>query len=197
MTHREHPAVFVDRDGTLIEDVGYLSSVEQIKLIPKATEALKILKSCGYKIIVVSNQSGVARGYFDEAMVQTIHREVLKIFSGNGALIDGIYYCPHHPGYGSAPYRKACDCRKPAPGMILQAQIEHNLSLPNSFIIGDKRTDIVTGKNLNIPAILVLTGYGKEEQAKIMRDGNPEPDFIADDIYQAALWIKKNTNRKP
>lgn len=197
MTRREHPAVFVDRDGTLIEDVGYLSSVDQIKLIPKATEALKILKSCGYKIIVISNQSGVARGYFDEASVQTINREVLKIFSGNGALIDGIYYCPHHTAYGSAPYRKECDCRKPAPGMILQAKKEHNLDLSNSCIIGDKRTDIVTGKNLNIPAILVLTGYGKEEKAKIMRDKNPKPNFIADDIYQAALWIKENVNRKP
>ena len=186
-------AVFLDRDGTLIEDVGYLDSPDKIKPIPEALEAVKFFNKAKYKTIIVSNQSGVARGYFSEDTAKLINNRVTKLFSDQGAIIDAVYYCPHHPRYGDQEYKKDCECRKPKPGMILKAVKEYNIDLSNSIMIGDKYTDIKTGKNLRLFSILVLTGYGRQEHQKIIADNiKPGADLVTEHIYDAALYIKNN-----
>jgi D-glycero-D-manno-heptose 1,7-bisphosphate phosphatase len=184
-------AVFLDRDGTLIEDVGYLDSPDKIKPIQEAIKAVKFFNKAKYKTIIVSNQSGVARGYFSEDTAKLINSRVIKLFSEQGAIIDAVYYCPHHPRYGNQNYRKDCECRKPKPGMILKAVKEHNIDLSKSIMIGDKYTDIRTGKNLHMLSILVLTGYGKQEYQKMKTDSiKPGADLVREHIYDAALYIK-------
>lgn len=192
ISDKSKPAVFLDRDGTIIKEVGYIDSPEKISLIPRADEAIRSLQESGFKIIVVSNQSGVAHGYFDEDTVRLINERVSDIFASKSAVIDAFYFCPHHPDFGNQDYKKDCECRKPKPGMILQAVEEHRIDLSNSIMIGDKFTDVKTGKNLNLLSILVLTGFGTKEYQTIKAMGlQPEPDFVAENIYEAALIIKK------
>lgn len=193
LASKPHPAVFLDRDGTLIEEVGYIDTPDKIKPIPDAEKAVRLLKEIGYKTIVVSNQSGVARGYFDESTVQSINQEVIDLFAENEAIIDAVYYCPHHPKADDENYGWECECRKPKPGMFLQAAEEHNLDLTKSIMIGDKLTDVQAGKNLKMFSILLLTGFGKGELEKMKREGMENvPDLITENIYEAVLYIKDN-----
>jgi D-glycero-D-manno-heptose 1,7-bisphosphate phosphatase len=186
------PAIFLDRDGTIIEEIGFLDSPEKINIIPGTLRALKIFQNLNYKLIIVSNQSGVARGFFDETTAQIVNEKILDMFSKNGIKIDGIYYCPHHPDYGSPKYKINCNCRKPKPGMIYQAVEEHKLDILQSIMIGDKLSDVLTGKNLGMESILVLTGFGKNQRLKLESVGSShQPDYVANDIYQAALLINK------
>lgn len=186
------PAAFLDRDGTLNVDVGYPDSLEKISLIPGAAEAVRRLNRAGYAVVVVSNQSGVARGYFDEARVQEINRGVAEMFAREGARIDGFYYCPHLPDADVARYRKTCACRKPAPGMLQQAAREMQLDLSRSLIIGDKYSDIAAGKALGLQAVLVRTGEGARQHARYGMDNSiSQPDFIADDVLAAVRWLLK------
>ena len=189
------PAVFLDRDGTIIEEVGYIDSPDKVQLIAGADQAIKSFRNAGFKIIVVSNQSGVAHGYFDENTVLLINNRVAESLALNGAIIDAFYFCPHHPDIGDLDYRKDCECRKPKPGMLLQAVEEHEIDLSKSIMIGDKYTDVKAGKSLNLISILVLTGFGEEEYQKIRSNGlQPEPDFVAQNIREAASFIKKQLN---
>ena len=188
----KQPAAFLDRDGTLNVDVGYPDSLEKIVLIPGAVEAVQLLNRAGYAVVVVSNQSGVARGYFDEARVQAINRGVAEMFAQAGARIDGFYYCPHLPEAAVARYRRACDCRKPAPGMLQKAVREMHLDLARSLIIGDKYSDIAAGKALGLQAVLVRTGEGPRQHARYgADDAIPQPDYIADDVLAAVRWLLK------
>ncbi len=196
VSDKENPAVFLDRDGTIIEEVGYIDSPDKIQPIAGAEEAIKLFRDAGFKIIIVSNQSGVAHGYFDENTVMLINDRVAENFASNGANIDAFYFCPHHPDYGDQNYRRNCDCRKPQPGMFLQAAEEHKIDLSKSIMIGDKFTDVQAGKNLNLYSILVLTGFGKEQFQKIKLNGlRPAPDFVAENVGDAALFIKRQFNR--
>ncbi|MCB0296943.1 MAG: HAD-IIIA family hydrolase, partial [Calditrichaeota bacterium] len=146
----------------------------------------------GYAVVVVSNQSGVARGYFDEARVQAINRGVAEMFAQAGARIDGFYYCPHLPEAAVARYRRACGCRKPAPGMLQKAVREMHLDLARSLIIGDKYSDIAAGKALGLQAVLVRTGEGPRQHARYgADDAIPQPDYIADDVLAAVRWLLK------
>lgn len=189
----KQPAAFLDRDGTLNVDVGYPDSLEKIVLINGAVEAVQLLNRAGYAVVVVSNQSGVARGYFDEARVQAINRGVADMFAQAGARIDGFYYCPHLPEAAVARYRRECDCRKPAPGMLQQAARERHLDLARSLIIGDKYSDIAAGKALGLRAILVRTGEGARQHARHGPDDTiPQPDYIADDVLAAVQWLLKD-----
>jgi D-glycero-D-manno-heptose 1,7-bisphosphate phosphatase len=189
---KSKPAVFLDRDGTIIEEVGYIDTPDKIQPIAGADLAVKSFMDAGFKIIVVSNQSGVAHGYFDEDTVRLINNRLGESFASSGAIIDAFYFCPHHPDFGNEEYKKDCECRKPKPGMILRAVAEHKVDLSKSIMIGDKFTDVKTGKDLNLYSILVLTGFGKEQFQKIKSNGlEPEPDFVAEDIYEAALTIKR------
>ena len=188
----KQPAAFLDRDGTLNVDVGYPDSLEKIVLIPGAVEAVQLLNRAGYAVVVVSNQSGVARGYFDEARVQAINRGVAEMFAQAGARIDGFYYCPHLPEAAVARYRRACGCRKPAPGMLQKAVREMHLDLARSLIIGDKYSDIAAGKALGLQAVLVRTGEGLRQHARYEADDAvPQPDHIADDVLAAVRWLLK------
>jgi D-glycero-D-manno-heptose 1,7-bisphosphate phosphatase len=154
-------AVFLDRDGTINIEKEYLHKIEDFEFIPGAPEAIKRLKDAGFLVIVVSNQSGVARGYFDEQAVDTLHEHIQAELAAYGTSIDAFYFCPHHPVNGVDHYQVDCDCRKGAPGMLLQAAREHEIDLQRSFMIGDKLADIEAGQRAGCQSILVLTGYGE------------------------------------
>ncbi len=155
-----HRAVFLDRDGTINVEKEYLYKVEDFEFIPGAPEAIKSLKDAGFLVIVVSNQSGIGRGYFDEQAVEVLHRHIQEELSGHGTSIDAFYFCPHHPEKGGGDYKIVCDCRKGGPGMLLQAADEYNIDLGNSYMVGDKLADIEAGQRAGCTPVLVLTGYG-------------------------------------
>ena len=156
-------AVFLDRDGTLNVEKEYLYQPEAFEFIPGAPEAVRLLRDGGYKVIVVTNQSGVARGYFGPRQVEALHRHIQTLLKPFGTRIDAFYYCPHHPTQGQGEYRVECDCRKGQPGMLLKAAREHHLALDRSYMIGDKAADIEAGARAGCHAILVATGYGCTE----------------------------------
>jgi D-glycero-D-manno-heptose 1,7-bisphosphate phosphatase len=142
MDSGNRPAVFVDRDGTLIRDVGYLCRREQLEILPQVPAALRLIRRKGYKIIVITNQSAVARGQLTEEALGCIHEELLARLAQLGADLDAVYYCPHHPTVGAAPYRQACDCRKPNAGMVFRAAAELGLAPERSYVVGDQVIDM-------------------------------------------------------
>ena len=161
-------AVFLDRDGTINEEKDYLHRIADFAFLPGAPEAIRRLQDAGFLVIVVTNQSGVARGYFDEAAVHALHEHIQQQFAGYGTRIDAFYHCPHHPIEGVGEYRVNCDCRKGSPGMLLQAAREYDIDLSCSFMIGDKLADIEAGRAAGCRAILVRTGYGTGEEPRVV-----------------------------
>jgi D-glycero-D-manno-heptose 1,7-bisphosphate phosphatase len=191
-------AVFVDRDGVLSEEVGYLGDRDHVRLIPHSAEAVKLVNQSGLKIIAITNQSGVARGYFSEEMLGQIHGKMEQLLKDQGAFLDGIYYCPHHPEGTVEAYRMVCDCRKPAAGLLIQAAQEHSIDVSSSYLIGDKRTDIECAHRAGARGILVLTGYGRDELGKINSAASAQPAYVAADLLDAVQWIiKDKTGEKP
>lgn len=160
-------AVFLDRDGTINVERDYLFRCEDFEFISGVPEAIKKLNDAGFLVVVVTNQSGVARGYYSEADVKLLHGFVEQQLVLHGAHVDGYYYCPHHPDKGNAPYRKLCRCRKGEPGMLLDAARDLNIDLTQSFIVGDKLADVEAGLAVESTPILVLTGHGECEKRKI------------------------------
>jgi len=187
--------IFIDRDGTINNEVEYLNTFSGLKLIPGSSTAIREANELGCKVFVVTNQSGIARGIITEDDLAKIHLTLREVLRQDGAYIDAIYYCPHHPEIGEQLYRIECDCRKPKTGMILRAVKEFDVELSKSYIIGDKMIDIQTGNNSGIKSILVLTGYGKEE-LKLCRQSNVKIDFIADNLYDAIQFIKRNLHQE-
>jgi D-glycero-D-manno-heptose 1,7-bisphosphate phosphatase len=171
-------AVFLDRDGTIMEDANYVGDVDRVILIPSAAGALKRLRVAGYKLFVITNQSGVGRGYFSHEAVEQIHAHLDEQFAKAGVRFDRYYVCPHHP-------EDNCDCRKPKPKFLLDAAREFDLELSGSYMIGDRSSDIQAGINAGTKTILVMTGVGRETLAK----GEVKPDHLAGDIGEAADWI--------
>ena len=153
------PAVFLDRDGTLIEERGYLDRLDLIAPFPWASAALRRLRDAGYALVLVTNQAGVARGYFDEAFVQEAHRHLAALLAADGAVLDGYYYCPHHPDGTVAGYRRTCRCRKPGPDGGAGRR-DLGLDVARSFVVGDKWLDVELAANAGARGILVRTGYG-------------------------------------
>lgn len=182
-------AVFVDRDGTISEEVGYISDLDQFRLVPKAAEAIKLINESDLVVIVITNQAGVAKGYFSEETVDHIHKKMEKLLLEHGAYLDGIYYCPHHPEGVVGSYRRACDCRKPAPGLLEQASKDHGIDLAASYMVGDKVTDIELARKVGAKGILVLTGYGRDELQKISDVPVENPAYVALDLFDAVKWI--------
>lgn len=168
-------AIFLDRDGTLIEDSNYLHRVEDLRFFPFTEKAVDILKDSGFLIIVLTNQSGIGRGIFDENSMHDIHNEIQKKLGGK---IDAFYFCPHLPDFG-------CVCRKPNPGMIETASENFEIDFENSWMIGDKTIDVETGFTAGIKTVLVLTGYGKREIEKLKK----QPDIIAENLLDAVQKI--------
>ena len=188
-------AVFLDRDGTIIEDRDYLSEPEEVKLIAGSIEAIKMINDLDFKTIVVTNQSGVARGYFPEKNIAIIHDKLSDLLSSGDANIDGYYYCPHHPTKGKGKYLKRCDCRKPETGMLDEAVNDFDLDSSTSYMIGDKLIDVEMAERAGAKGILVKTGYGMKELKAIESGSKIRPVFIADNILDALKWIKKEENK--
>jgi len=182
-------AVFMDRDGTISEEVGFMREPDQFQLIPQSAEAIKLINENSLKAIVVTNQAGVARGYFPEEMIGKIHHTMEKLLSEQGAHLDGIYYCPHHPEGTVEPYRRMCNCRKPASGMLTQASQEHDIDVSSSYVVGDKVIDIELAHGVGAKGILVLTGYGKDELTRINHLSLKDPAYVARNLFDAVRWI--------
>ncbi|MGD9898292.1 MAG: D-glycero-alpha-D-manno-heptose-1,7-bisphosphate 7-phosphatase [Calditrichaceae bacterium] len=184
-------AVFLDRDGTINEEMGYINHVKRFRLFEFVPDAIKIFNSLEYKVIVVTNQSGLGRGYFDEQLLDDVHKTLIRTVSENGGVIDRIYYCPHHPTEAIEKYRMDCNCRKPKTGMIDRAREDFNIDIKNSFMIGDRFKDVEFGKKVGLRTIMVLTGYGLGEYTFQKKDWPYLPDHVADNLLEAAKIIKK------
>ena len=182
-------AVFLDRDGTINEEVGYVNHIERFFLLPRVSRAIQLLNQHGWKAVVVTNQSGVARGYFPESLIHQVHQKMQELLGNEGAHLDRIYYCPHHPDIGVPPYRQKCRCRKPATGMIEDAMKELTLDLSRSYMVGDRGVDIEFAHQIGAKAILVLTGYGKGEREYSGAQWKAKPDHVAQDLFEAVQWI--------
>lgn len=183
-TEKGRPAVFLDRDGTINVEKEYLHRAEEFEFVPGAPEAIRLLKEAGFLVVVVTNQSGVARGYYDEAAVHRLHRFVDLELATVGASVDAYYLCPHHPHHGIGPYRTECACRKPLPGMLLNAAADLGIDLSRSWIVGDKAADVEAGLAAGCRTILVRTGYGAGEEHLV-----PPDVTVCDDIFAAARAI--------
>lgn len=184
-------AVFIDRDGCLIKERGYINTLKNIEFFKNSIKALKLLKQNGYKIIVVTNQAGVAYGYFPESFVKLSHRFIAQKLKRYKIKIDAFYYCPHHKKAKIKKYKQDCNCRKPNIGMIIKSQKRFKIDLKNSYTMGDKLTDVQLGHNAGMKGILVLTGYGKKQKTLIKKE-KINPDYIAKDFFHGAKWIIKN-----
>ncbi len=180
-------AVFLDRDGTIIEEVGYLDRVDRIAMFPWTADVIRALNGADLRVIVVTNQAGVARGFFDEAVVSEVHAAIDARLESGGARVDAYYYCPHHPDGRVAAYRVECDCRKPASGMIERAVREFGIDPAASFVVGDRWGDVALARRVGARGVLVRTGYGA------VAVGRPEEGLVADavaaNLAEAAGWI--------
>jgi D-glycero-D-manno-heptose 1,7-bisphosphate phosphatase len=175
------PAVFLDRDGTLNIDKGYVHRVEDWEWIPGAIDAIVALKKAGFLVIVITNQAGIARGYYDETDMNNLHTMINKELKVHGATIDGFYHCPHHPEFGMV---RECECRKPMPGLIDQAKQDFGIDMVRSWLVGDKASDTQAGMAAGIKSILVETGYGSAERALLAKN-----DIYVTDIAEASRYI--------
>lgn len=185
----KRPAVFIDRDGTISEEVGYLNHLSRFQLYSYSAEAIKLLNENGYLAIVLTNQSGVARGYFTEELLHQVNDRLIAELDSAGAKLDAIYYCAHHPTAGSAPYRMDCECRKPKPGLIIRACDAFDFDSSLSWTIGDRYSDIELAHNAGLRSALVLSGYGRGEWEYQRETWKLQPDLICDNLLQAVTQI--------
>lgn len=183
-------AVFLDRDGVINEESDYLHDPKDLRLLPGAAEAIKRLNEGGIPVIVMSNQSGVARGLYPESHVGVLHEALAQDLKKEGAHIDRFYYCPHHPTAGRGKYKIICDCRKPMPGLPHQAAKDMSLNLKNCVMVGDKASDLAAGFAAGCRTILVLTGYGFKEWSEWKQLF--KPSHISPDLADAVDWMLAN-----
>ena len=182
-------AVFLDRDGTVTEEVGYLADLAMLRLIPGAGPAIRKLNQAGFKVVLVTNQSGVARGYFPESLVHEAHDRLTGMLKQEGAALDGIYYCPHHPTAGNSEYTMMCDCRKPGTGLLDQAAKDLDIDLPRSYMVGHKWIDVELAQKAGMTAVLVETGFAPDDPGNVRPEHVRDPEFTAHDIAEAVEWI--------
>ena len=182
-------AVFIDRDGTINAQRGYINHISRFELLPGVGKAISLLNTNDHIVVVTSNQSGVARGYFPLQLVKDIHDAMVLELKKYNAYVDGIYFCPHHPDGIVSEYSRECSCRKPNIGLIKQAQDELDIDMKTSYVIGDRLVDIEFANNANLPGILVLTGYGKGEVQYNMPHKSITPAYVAEDLLRAVQWI--------
>ena len=175
--------------------MGYINHIDRFKIFPFVADAVKNFRNGGYKIFVVTNQSGVARGYFTEDLLNQIHHYLVGYLNENGTGLDGIYYCPHHPEEGEDKYRKKCTCRKPKPGLVNLAVKEHEIDLNKSFMIGDRFKDMIFARNLKMKSAFVLTGYGKGEYKHQKDSWNFMPDIIGSNLLEVSQIISNKTSK--
>ena len=179
-------AVFLDRDGTIIEDTGYVAGQERVEFLPRSSQAVKLLNENGFRVIVISNQAGVARGYYSEADVRETNRYIQSTLAGQGAIIDRFYYCPHHIEGIVDKYRRECYDRKPNPGMIERGKSDYRVDLEESFVVGDRYSDIEAGLRAGCRTVLLINGNPPDEEVTAV------PHHTARDLYEAVEWILNN-----
>jgi D-glycero-D-manno-heptose 1,7-bisphosphate phosphatase len=189
----QNVGVFIDRDGTISEEVGYINHLSRFQIYPWSVQAISALNQNSFKAILVTNQAGVARGYFTEEFVGQVHARLCQELARAGAHLDAIYYCPHHPSVGADPYRQNCNCRKPKPGMLFQAAEELNVDLGRSFVVGDRYSDIELAHNAGTRSIFVLSGYGLGEYEYQRHNWKVQPDWVVDNLLEASRTILKTT----
>lgn len=187
----KYPVVFIDRDGTINRESGYINHISNFKVYLFAYQAIRLLNENGFLSAVITNQAGVARGIFDEQFLEKVHNKMLMDFKSNGAKIDAIYYCPHHISSKNPLYALECDCRKPKTGLIKKALSELPVDTDKMFIVGDKYADIQMGINAGCKTIMVKTGYGKGEIEHGYDKWSVKPDYIEENLLTAVLRILK------
>jgi D-glycero-D-manno-heptose 1,7-bisphosphate phosphatase len=178
----------MDRDGCLTEEVGYVNHPSRIRLLPRTAEAIRRLNRAGIAAVMVTNQAGVARGYFSEETLHASNDRLRAELAAGGACLDGAYVCMHHPREGEPPYRADCDCRKPRPGLLRRAAAELGLDLHGSVMVGDKFSDVAAGHAAGAAGVLVLTGYGRGEWEYQRDVQDVKPDHVAEDLLDAVEW---------
>jgi D-glycero-D-manno-heptose 1,7-bisphosphate phosphatase len=182
--------VFLDRDGTIIEEVGYLDRRDRVALYPFATDAIRALNRAGIPIVLVTNQSGIARGFFDAGVVEDVHRHMAELLARGGAHIDAYYYCPHHPDGRVAEYAVPCECRKPGRALVDRAARELGIDPSQSFAVGDRWVDVGLARTIGGRGLLVRTGYGAIEERR--RPEGMHADAVVDNLAGAVSWILSN-----
>jgi len=183
------PAVFLDRDGTINEQMGYINHLSRFHLLPGVGPAIRQLNEHGLPVVVATNQSGLARGYFPESLLEAVHAQMRRLLALDGARIDGLYVCPHHPEAKEERFRLACACRKPKTGLLEQAAVEMGLDLQRSYVVGDRWSDLRCGAAVGATTILVLTGYGRGDACYIGPGQAVQPAWVAEDLAAAVRWI--------
>jgi len=187
VTERFERAVFLDRDGTIIEEVGYLDRADRVSLFPWTIAAIQALNRAGLAVVMVSNQSGLARGFFNEAVVDDVHRRMAGLLAAGGAHIDAYYYCPHHPEGSVSELAITCECRKPARGLVDRAAAEFGVDPAQSFVVGDRWLDVGLARTVGAKGVLVRTGYGEREERTPPTGAGA--DAIVDNLIAASSWI--------
>jgi D-glycero-D-manno-heptose 1,7-bisphosphate phosphatase len=182
-------AVFMDRDGTISEEVGYVNHASRYRVFPFSGQAVRLLNESGWLAILVTNQAGVARGYFTEDLIAEVHGVLQRELEQAGARLDAIYYCAHHPSVGEAPYRLDCDCRKPRPGLIRRAAEEFDIDTSRSWMIGDRHSDVVLAHNAGLRSAFVMTGYGRGEWEYQQSGWKHHPELVAENLLEAVEKI--------
>lgn len=185
----KRPALFMDRDGTISEEVGYVNHPSRFRVFPYTAEAIKLLNDSGWLAIVVTNQAGVARGYFSEDVIIKIHEQLRRDLENASASLDAIYYCAHHPSVGEPPYRLDCDCRKPRTGQIQRAAADFEIDLERSWMVGDRYGDIELARNAALHSAFVLSGYGRGEWEYQRGSWQVEPEVVAENLLEAVKTI--------
>jgi D-glycero-D-manno-heptose 1,7-bisphosphate phosphatase len=183
------PAIFLDRDGTLSHEVGYVNHLSRFRLYPFSVEAVRLVNRSGYLAVLVTNQAGVARGYFPESLIHEVHASLKASLEAGAAHLDGVYFCPHHPSVGEPPYRTDCDCRKPRPGLLKQAEADLGIDLARSWVIGDRHGDLALAWGVGARGALVETGYGRGEVEQRGASWKKPPDLVAPNVLAAVLRI--------
>jgi len=186
-------AVFLDRDGTINEDVGFPNNFGQVNIYSYSFDAVRKINEAGFLAVIITNQSGIGRGFITEQNLQDIHQKIKAAFAEHNARLDGIYFCPHYLSSSNPHYGIDCSCRKPNPGMAHQAASELNIALDNSYMVGDKVEDMLFGLNINANPILVLTGYGRKSLIRLKEQGITLP-YVAQNLLYAVDWILKREN---
>jgi D-glycero-D-manno-heptose 1,7-bisphosphate phosphatase len=183
------PAIFMDRDGTLSHEIGYVNHPSRFRLFPYAVDAVRLVNRSGFLAVLVTNQAGAARGYFPESVIHEVHAGLQQALAAGGARLDGLYVCMHHPSAGAAPYRLDCDCRKPRPGLVRRAAQELDIDLERSYVVGDRHGDLQLAWNVGARGVLVKSGYGLGELAYHAPSWPRPPDLVAEDLLEAVETI--------
>lgn len=189
------PAVFLDRDGTINEQMGYINHLSRFHMLPGTAAAISRLNNAGIPVVVVTNQSGLARGYFPESLLTEVHLKMERELAENGAHVDGIYICPHHPEAKEEKFRVSCDCRKPKNALFLKAANDLQIDLSQSYVVGDRWSDLKAAASCKAKGILVLTGYGQGDYEFIGPTQKIQPHYVAQDLQDAVSWILGDLGR--